>query len=86
MSLFMQRYPNGRHPGRDAARTDDDALNIARACLEACPKLTKTDMEEIPGVFKTWVLNPSQQLEVERLLKDTDEMYNLHHVVAYVDL
>ncbi|RBR25197.1 uncharacterized protein FIESC28_02105 [Fusarium coffeatum] len=42
-------------------------------------------MDKIPGVFKTWELSSSQQSEVERLLEDTDEMYNLNLVVAYPD-
>ncbi|KAI1058938.1 hypothetical protein LB507_004055 [Fusarium sp. FIESC RH6] len=86
MSLFMRRYPNGRHPGRDAARNDQEALDLASACLEACPRLTETDMEEIPGMSETWVLDPSQQSELERLLEDTDEMHNLDTVVNCVDL
>ena len=49
-----------------------------------CPKLTKTDMDEITGVFNTEVLNPSQQSEVERLLKDTYEMHGYDHFFIFV--
>ncbi|KAJ4135192.1 hypothetical protein NW768_004813 [Fusarium equiseti] len=86
MNVLRRRYPGrGTHPRRDSARRDDDALNIARVCLRARPELTKTDMKEIPGIFKTWILSSSQHSEVERLLEETDEMHGLNNVLAYGD-
>lgn len=56
-------------------RRDEDALKIASACLDACPKLTNTDINEITGASNMEVLNSSQQSEVERILEDFNEMH-----------
>ncbi|CAG7565827.1 unnamed protein product [Fusarium equiseti] len=63
-----------RAPGRDAARRDEEALNLARACLQACPELRETEVNEIPGVSGTWELDPDQLPAVERLIRDSNEM------------
>ncbi|KAH7179140.1 uncharacterized protein B0J16DRAFT_386966 [Fusarium flagelliforme] len=80
MSAPRRPYPGWEtHPRRSAVRRDDGALKIASACLDACPRLTRMEMDAITGVFNTEVLISSQQSVVERILEDLDETHGRDH-------
>lgn len=80
MSAPRRPYPGWEtHPRRSAVRRDDDALKIASACLDACPRLSTMEMDEITGVFNMEGLISSQQSVVERIPEDLDEMHGRDH-------